>query len=478
MKEGRSTATLLGRISGGRPGDSMPRSDSARLQLVESESGSGIDSQVSLEKSVRKWTEENLRTKWFPLPLIKRVSLFVTGLLHAESAIRGKLVESIKDLEITPAKPESIARRLTRIVDDERLDPRGIMPRIMKSQLPMLLADVLRKHNLSSANDPLHKQNFPRLLILIDESTKQDKVHILVAGLAYQGVTIPLAIETWEQNTELESEDYLTYLHLLLGAVQDMLPPDLRQHVLLIADRAYGRSKFIDMIEGLGWDWLVRIQGQTQIKLSDEAVVAARSLVKHPGDIWCSGFNSDSCPTAIAAFKKAGWRDCQFVAAWAPSSEDPWLLVTNLKATKERLLEYASRWCIERTFLTWKSHGWDIESLQITRPDLLGRYLVGISIATLWTLAAAVAQTTQIIKETLQSRNGRRQVLVQLRLPFKELARDRRPWISKRSLLTIGRDIMQSMICKTKTPPLCWVLPDWNAPVWSIHSQELLGIGP
>jgi hypothetical protein len=386
---------------------------------------------------------------------------------------------AISELEITPAKPESIARRIARILDDQRLDPDRILPYIMRPQLRTLLADVLREHSRSSATDPKHQQDFPLLRIVIDESTKRDEVHILVAGLAYQGIVIPLAIEVWKQNTKLATEDYRTYLVRLLASVQEVLPPDLRQHVLLLADRGYGRPNFTDLIDGLGWNWLVRIQGQTQIKLSDEAVVAARSLVKHPGDIWCSGFNLDSCPTAIAAFKKAGWRDCQFVAAWATGSDDPWLLITNLKATSERFLEYASRWCIERTFLTWKSHGWDIESLQTSRPDLLGRYLVAISIATLWSLVTAVAHTAQLIKERQHIRQEPRQAVVQLRLPlFDEPSHDRRPWISKFSLFTWGRRVLRQAAWKFKTPPMRWELPDWNAPVWSIHSQDLLGVGP
>lgn len=445
---------------------------------VDLGSESNGNSDVGLAESVRGWAESLLRSQGFALPLIKRISLIVTGLLRAETARRGDLVMALGLLEVTSAKPESIARRVARTLSDQRLDPERILPYILQPQLRTLLSDVLREHSQSAASDPKHQQNFPLLRIVVDESTKLDEVHILVAGLAYQGIVIPLAIEVWEQNTKLASEDYRTYLSRLLTSVQEILPPDLRQHVLLLADRAYGRPNFTDLINGLGWNWLVRIQGQTQVKLSDETVVAARSLVKHPGDVWCGGFKPDSYPTALAAFKKAGWRDCQFVAAWATESDDPWLLITNLKANKERFLEYASRWCIERTFLTWKSHGWDIESLQMSRPDLLGRYLVAISIATLWSLVTAVAHTVQLVKERQDNRKEPRQVVVQLRLPFDEPPPDRRPWIGKFSLLTWGRHVLHQAACRSLTPPMRWVLPDWNAPVWSVHSQELLGVRP
>ena len=281
----------------------------------------------------------------------------------------------------------------------------------------------------------------------------------------------------WSQNHSLPPEEYRSHLVSLLSSVEDILPGVLRQHVLLLADRAYGRPDFIDLVEALGWHYVIRIQGQTQIKLSDEASLAARDFVKQPGEVWCSGFNPDSYPKALAAFKKSGWRPCQFVAAWASDPpEADWLLVTNLPATKERFLDYASRWAIERTFLAWKSHGWDIESLQTSSPSRLGRYLVAITLATIWTLACAVAHTIKLIEDRLARRQEVRRAVVQLRLPFAEA--DRRPWIGKFSLLTWGRHVLHQAACQVTSPPLCWSLPDWHAPVWSIHAQQLLATSP
>jgi Transposase DDE domain len=438
----------------------------------------GSDGEVGLAEAVRQWTEAQLRPQGFALPLIKRISLVVVGLLQAKSARRGDLVMALDQLKVSSARPESLARRVARTLNDPRLDPERILPYILGPHLPTLLSDLIDEHTRSQASDPQHQQRFPLLRVVVDESTKLAQVHILVAGLAYQGIVIPLAIRVWPQNRSLAPEDYRTHLASLLSSVEAILPPVLRQHILLLADRAYGRPDFIDLIEALGWSWLLRIQGQTQIKLSDESSMAARSFVKQPGEIWCSGFNPTSYPKALCAFKKSGWRPCQFVAAWAPQSDEPWLLITNLPATKQRLLDYASRWCVERTFLAWKSHGWDIESLQIDSPEHLGRYLVGIALATIWTLVCAVAHTTKLIQDRLTSGQQPRQAVVQLRLPFGEPEPDRRPWLAKFSLLTWGRHVLHQAPCRASTPPLCWRLPDWHAPVWSVHSKQLLVPNP
>ena len=437
--------------------------------------GGESSEEVGLAVTVRNWVEEQLRPQGFGLPLIKRVSLLVAGLLRAESAERGKLILAIDQLKVTLAQPESIGRRVVRTLDDPRLDPGRLLPQVLSRQLPILLAEVLREHD-ASASEPWHAVRFPCLRIVVDESTKRDSVHILAAGLSYQGIVIPLAIRVWKQNQSLAAEEYRSHLASLLASVEELLPPVLRSHVLLLADRAYGRPDFVDLVAALGWQYVIRIQGQTRIKCSDEATLAARSFASRPGSIGCGGFNPNTWPTAVAAFKKAGWRACQFVAAWAPEAPEPWLLITNLPASKERFLEYASRWAIERTFLAWKSHGWDIESLQLSEPQRLGRYLIGIALATLWTLACGVAHTTELVAERLAKRQETRQAVVQLRLPFAEPTADQRPFIAKFSLLTWGRSVLRSHPCRTSTPPLRWSLPDWHAPVWSIHAQELLAV--
>lgn len=433
--------------------------------------GSGVEGEGGLADTVRAWTEAQLRPQGYGLPLIKRISLVVVGLLRAESARRGDLIMAIEQLKVTSAQPESVGRRLTRTLGDPRLDPERLLPDVLAAQLPILLAEVLREHALS-VGDPKHAECFPLLRIVVDESTKLAEVHLLVAGLCYQGIIVPLAIRVWRQNVSLAPEDYRAHLASLLSSVEEILPPVLRGHALLLADRAYGRPDFIDLVDALGWHYVIRLQGQTLIKCSDDTVEAARTFAPGPGSVWCSGFKPDSWPTAVAAFKKAGWRACQFVAAWAPDAPEPWLLITDLPATKERFLDYASRWAIERTFLAWKSHGWDIESLQLSSPSRLGRYLVAIALATIWTLACAVAHTSQLIEDRRAKSSEPHRAVVQLRLPFAES--DRRPWPAKFSLLTWGRSVLHAFPCRTSTPPLCWKLPNWHAPVWSVHAQQLL----
>ena len=45
-------------------------------------------------------------------------------------------------------------------------------------------------------------------------------MHVLAAGLAYQGIAVPLGVRTWPQNVPLAPGAYWTHLHGLLYDVQ------------------------------------------------------------------------------------------------------------------------------------------------------------------------------------------------------------------------------------------------------------------
>lgn len=48
--------------------------------------------------------------------------------------------------------------------------------------------------------------------------------------------------------------------------------PELREHALLVADRAYGAPRMLDILMALGWHWLLPVQGQTRVSLPNGAI--------------------------------------------------------------------------------------------------------------------------------------------------------------------------------------------------------------
>ena len=51
--------------------------------------------------------------------------------------------------------------------------------------------------------------------------------------------------------------------------------------------------------------------------------------------------------------------------------------------------------------------------------------------------------------------------------------RSPRPWAAKFSLLTWGAKVARRTALRSHTPALCWTLPVWEAPLWSVECQRV-----
>lgn len=435
----------------------------------------------SLYATMLAWTIERLQGHGYARPACKRVALLLLGLVGGERATPAGVAAAVHGLAITPATEESIARRLARLLDDERLNPERLVPALFGDLLPVLLRGLVAAHQANEAAGAFHHRRFLPLQLVVDESSVEDRVHILAIGLAYQGLVLPLGVRCWPQNVTLPEGEYWTQVGGLLWEVRALLPPELRDHVLLLADRGYGVPRMIDLCRSLDWAWLLRIQREARVRLADGTEVPARQLTPRPGTVWLGAAKAPADeplgPTeqdeAVGVFKAAGWRQCRLAAAWAVGQAEPWLLVTSLTTGAQRLRTYAERWAIERLFLAWKSHGWDLEGGGLRDPARLGRLLAGLAAATLWRVALALPVAADQL-QALAARAGARPLAPrQLPLPWDPpppddlvLPTGTRPWAAKFSLLTWGAKVLARVDLRTTTPALCWELPAWEAPTW------------
>ena len=424
---------------------------------------------VPLFETVREWLEDALRAAAYPAPARTRVALLLTGLVAGEPATVSGLSRTLRGLALSPAAEPSIARRLLRVLEDPRLDPARLLPAVFTRRLPELLAGLVAAHEANRGCPPGQHARFRPLRLIVDETSQEDAVHLLVLGLWYQGLVLPLAVRAWPQNVPLAADAYWVALGELCWEVHRLLPPVLRDHVLLLADRGYGVPRLLDLLTSLGWAWVVRVPGQARVQLPTGRVVALRDLVPQAGGRWLGTCPLSDLPTPapdpppLAVFQRAGWRHAQVVGVWLPAQREPWLLLTNLPATTARLAEYAQRWAIERLFLCWKSHGWDLEAGRVRDAARLARLVSVLALATWWRLACAHPAAAG----ALAHRAGRgRGPVRQLALPLAARPPDRRPWPAKFSLFTWGRKAIQETDCRHETPPLDWSFPDWEAPPW------------
>lgn len=449
--------------------------------------------------SLRAWLSASLGSRHVSAWLLTRLALLLLGLLAGQDGSVNGIARTAKAQGVSGAKRASVSRRVKRLLDDTRLDPDTLLRDVLRPLVPVLLAEVLTTHVARAAREPTRHRRAPLLRLVLDESNHLVWGHILVVGLAYRGIVLPLALRVWAQNVPLPEGAYWGSVHSALQEVYDLLPGELRDHVLVLADRAYGVPRMLDLLRALGWDWALRIQGQVRVRLRDGRVLPVRDLAPRPGTAWLGGFDPRAAPHEEAdraappdaadapttppldVFKTAGWRQSQVVAVWATGQDEPWLLLTSLAPTADRLVDYATRWAIERLFLSWKSAGWNLEATGVTDPARLGRLLSGYVLATHWRLAAGVLEATIALAD-LERHQRRRASRPRTAPPSRQLALplwpgpgprqgDPRPDAAKHSLFSLGTYACLETPCRFYTPAVCWTFPDWEAPTWSRQAQ-------
>lgn len=425
-----------------------------------------------LYATVLAWLLQVLPRAAFHRPTCKRLALLVTGLLAGDRATGSELAATVHRLQITPARELSIQRRIARLEADPQLDPARVLPALFGPLLPTLLKSALAAHSANEPSGAFHHARFLAVRLVLDGTAKGDRVHILSIGLAYQGLVLPLAVRSWEQNAPRPTGEYMAQVIGLLSEVNGLLPPALRPHVLFLGDRGFGTPAVLDLLGSLGWHWVLRVQEQTRVRQANGQERELRDLAPAPGHVWATPADlPPDATTPIAAFKHAGWRACQVVAAWLVGQAEPWLLLTDLPASGARLREYAQRWAIERLFLSWKAHGFDLEAVGIADPAQLGRLLTGLVVATLWRLAAAAPIAADHLADLARRMPHPRQ----LPLPWEppETLRATPPWPAKFSLFTWGAKQFREVSPRWGTPHLCWAFPDWDAPPWSQRCRDV-----
>lgn len=359
----------------------------------------------------------------------KRLVYLVFGILLAKSVVLSRLAVALSAFWGGSIAVESHERRLRRIENDAHLGWR-------ETYAPAVRRIVQWHH----ARPPL---------ILIDESGHSDIIRTLVAALWYRGRAIPLAWVSWPAQVPLSrrgssANSYWDQVDFLLGMLEEIVPSDLQ--VVVIADRAFGNPTFTDRIEKRGWDWLVRIQGQTCFRDRQGRCRPASQILRQCGRWKGRG----------QLFKKQGWREATLVAFWDHCHQEPLLLASSLPPRWELIQLYLRRGAIECLFRDWKSMGWQWERSQVTDLDHWTVLLLGLAWATLVTLCLG----DQAAEQLLHLRAGPRRTLRQL---------------AKRSPFQLGLERLQARLYGTVNEPIRWRLAAFAAPNWSQQVRNSYG---
>jgi hypothetical protein len=350
----------------------------------------------------------------------QRLCFFIVGILLAGSLSPRRIACTQAYLTPQTTCAASHERRLRRVLNDPHLTWERSYARVVRH--------LLARHR-------------PRQwLIVVDESGHTDKMRVLTAALWYRGRAIPLAWLCWPAQTK-QTTCYWTRCELLLEQVASVLPE--RAKVVVVADRAFGCPVFTDPITARGWDWLVRVQGQTRLRSQLGQIGPIRQQVALAGQRW----KGRGC-----VFKDAGWREASVVALWGARHREPLLLASSLPLSWELIALYKKRAAIEALFRDWKSSGWQWEASQVSDLEHQERQVLALAFATLLTLILGTMACEQ------ERQHKPRQSV-------------RRSWEGRHSLFRLGREAFWQRLWQNRRTPIGWALAELEGPNWSAESR-------
>jgi hypothetical protein len=365
-----------------------------------------------------------------PAASITRLALLVTGILAARSAVIAQIAAELDALALTQATADSIAGRLRRALNDGNLDP------------ATCYAPVL--HQVLDWDYLLRDQR--RAVLIVDESSKADDLHLFRVSLPYWGGSLPLAWCVWQQNVALPTGCYWHAVDGVLAQVAALLPAGVE--VVVVADRAYAIPPFLDRLHAYGWHWVLRLTTTGSHRWCDHhgrehalRTVLAQHLAQ-PGQRW----KRRGC-----LFKDAGWRPVAVVGLWAVGYKEALVVITDLGARWEVLALYQRRFWIEPGFRSDKRKGWQWEASQVQGVAHHDRLLLGMAWASLVALVVGVEAADVAVAQLAQQ--ARRRARPQARH-------------ARESIFTLGLRALRRWLYQATRGALHWQLSALDAPSW------------
>jgi len=374
---------------------------------------------------------------------VRRLGLLVVGLVAGKSSVVGQMASGLWERGVSTVQVPSIARRLRRSLHDPKVTA--------ETCYTPALGTLVNWAGLSKRGKPV--------VLALDESSQDERVHLLRVSLTYWGTALPLAWKIWPQNTPLEDGEYWAALDAVLAQVATIVPAGLE--VIMTADRAFDIPPFIDRIAARGWHWVVRLKanGATRLLDTQHREHAVKALIQRhvaaPGQRW---------KARGRLFKKAGWRPASIIAVWAPGAQEPLVVVTDLPPRWEVLRTYDRRFWIETGFRTDKSSGWQWEACQITDLAHLERLLIAMAWATCLILRLGLHEARVRLHAIARARRATATHPASRRPP--------KPQPAHESLFTLGLRLARRWLSRAAVPPASWTLTHLASPAWTSRWRQ------
>lgn len=230
--------------------------------------------------------------------------------------------------------------------------------------------------------------------LIIDGSKVGFECRLLMVGLAYRRRTIPV-VWSWVRSEKGHSSAYKQ--RALLGYVRRLTPN--RARVLVVGDSEFGAVAVMKQLEEWGWYYVLRQKRSHQVLREEEGKWEPLGrLIERAGQTrWMEN----------VLLSRLHAHRTNLLLHWKGGETEPWLLATNLGASRQVLSAYRRRMCIEEMFADFKGHGFDLESTRLRRFGRLSRLTLAVAMLYVW-LVVYGAEVVKRGQRRLVDRSDRR----------------------------------------------------------------------
>ena len=340
-----------------------------------------------------------------PRPEQKALAHVVCGVAASQSCLLSQVGAAMPG----DAQAPSQQQRAQRLISNPRLD-------VARAQRRLLQRVVGQRQG--------------RLDLLVDATTRgvgrqRPGTTTVCLALAWHGRAVPLLWRTWVANAP--GQDWSGALRVMVTTLQAELPPTTQ--VVVLVDRGFSGGPLARLLTEAGWHYLGRVVRTPRIRpagAADAQVQPVSTLVPTAsGRLVCVKDCQVYGPRHKARSGAGGWVTdwergliANVVALWQPTDKEPWIVVTDLPASRARLREYRRRTWEEELFRDLKGAGWQWHHSRVQHPAHVQRLLLILALATLWMLALGQRVVRHGWRRTVDSRRRRTYSYFQLGLRY------------------------------------------------------------
>jgi hypothetical protein len=305
----------------------------------------------------------------------KSLAFCVLGVALAGTTRLPRVAEAL--VGISAAKTPSIERRLSRFLANQQI--------VVLPLWTQLLGSFLRFWRAR------------RLVFVLDATSLGDRATVLYLGLLVHSRLLPVSWQVLPMHQKWEQRQWE-----VAGALLDRVIAHVgAAECTLLAERGLVGHPLVHLCQQRGWHYVLRLPAQHTCQPTRgpwaHTWIPCRRLAPQRGRQWFG-------PVQI-------WQEhpvsAQVSATWEPQQQDPWIVLSDRPAGRQRVREYARRMRVESTFQDLKRRGWDLEGTVIADRARLNRLLLVVFLS-LWWLAHLAASCVHHGQRARFDRHDRR----------------------------------------------------------------------